>query len=165
MKYGALIFVAILGITSCGRAWAPRGGDSLSIRPSEVADFRVLYSAELLRMPWGRWTGSFDRRQSARPIYLAIADDATIRHVIEEGRPGTAMPAFAQKAGGLLTEAQIDILVRGIRTLGQARRISATTKPPAYAASQPGDAARGHNVFTTFLFFRAMARSGRGAPR
>ena len=87
------------------------------------------------------------------PVYLAIADDATIRRVIEQGRPGTAMPAFAQTAGGLLTDTQIDILVRGMRERWARPGALGSDKPPAYAASQPGDTARGHNVFTTFLFF------------
>ena len=38
------------------------------------------------------------------PVYLAIADDSTIRRVAAEGVPGTAMPAFAQKVGGMLTD-------------------------------------------------------------
>jgi cytochrome c oxidase cbb3-type subunit 3 len=82
------------------------------------------------------------------PIYLAIADNATIRPVVEKGRPGTAMPAFAQTAGGLLTEVQIDILVRGIRE--RWAKPAESDRPPAYAVSQPGDVARGHSVFTTY---------------
>lgn len=60
------------------------------------------------------------------------------------------MPAFAQKAGGLLTEAQIDILVRGIGERWAKPAAPGNERPPAYAASQPGDAARGQNVFTTY---------------
>jgi cytochrome c oxidase cbb3-type subunit 3/ubiquinol-cytochrome c reductase cytochrome c subunit len=60
------------------------------------------------------------------------------------------MPAFAQNAGGQLTEAQVDILVRGIRERWAKPAALDSDRPPAYAASQPGDAARGHNVFTTY---------------
>jgi len=84
------------------------------------------------------------------PVYLAIADSATIRRVIEGGSPGTAMPAFAQTAGGMLTEPQIDILVRGIGERWAKPASLGTERPPAYAASQPGDIARGNNVFTTY---------------
>ena len=56
------------------------------------------------------------------------------------------MPAFAQEAGGLLTDAQIDILVHGIRSWANPVAF-ANTKPPAYAASQPGEAARGAEIF------------------
>jgi mono/diheme cytochrome c family protein len=60
------------------------------------------------------------------------------------------MAAFAQSAGGLLTEAQIDILVRGIGERWVKPAALGSDRPPAYAASQPGDAARGHNVYTTY---------------
>ena len=96
-----------------------------------------------------------------RPVYLAIADDATIRRVIEQGRPGTAMQAFAQKAGGMLTEAQIEILVRGIRSWAKPEALG-SDKPPAYTASQPGDAARGHDVFKTYCS-SCHGPNGRGA--
>jgi mono/diheme cytochrome c family protein len=83
-------------------------------------------------------------------VYLAIADDASIRRVVDQGMPGTAMPAFGQSAGGLLTDAQIDILVRGMREHWAKPGALGSDKPPVYAASQPGDIARGQNVFATF---------------
>jgi mono/diheme cytochrome c family protein len=84
-------------------------------------------------------------------VYLAIVDDATVRHVVEEGRPGTAMPAFAQKAGGQLTDTQVEILVRGIRS-GAKPEAFGSNKPPAYMASRPGDATHGQEVFKAFCF-------------
>src|SRR3974390_3261240 len=49
------------------------------------------------------------------PVYLAIVDDDTLRSVISKGRPGTAMSAFAQKEGGMLTDEQVSAIIRGIR--------------------------------------------------
>jgi len=43
----------------------------------------------------------------------------------------------------MLTDAQIEILVRGIRNW--AKPVEAN--PPAYASSRPGDLSRGHDVF------------------
>ena len=83
-------------------------------------------------------------------VFLAIADDAAIRRVIAEGRPRTAMPAFAQNAGGMLTNAQVDILVSGIRTHWAQAGAFEKDKPPAYATSHQGDVERGHNVFNAF---------------
>jgi cytochrome c oxidase cbb3-type subunit 3 len=60
------------------------------------------------------------------------------------------MPAFAQNAGGFLTEAQVDALVRGIRERWTKPAALGSDTPPAYAATHPGDAARGHNVFATY---------------
>ena len=93
-----------------------------------------------------------------RPVYLAIADDATIRGTIESGRGGTSMPAFAQKAGGMLTDAQIEILVRGIRNWAK----PVEENPPAYASSRTGDPSRGHDVFAASCT-SCHAKDGRGA--
>jgi mono/diheme cytochrome c family protein len=94
-----------------------------------------------------------------RPIYLAIAEDATIRRTIQEGRPGTFMPAFAQRAGGMLTDAQIEILVRGIRNWATP---GAPDNLPAYASSQAGNAAHGREVFSTACA-SCHGQDGRGA--
>jgi len=82
-----------------------------------------------------------------RPAYLAIADDVTIRRLTAEGVRGTAMSGFAKKSGGLLTDAQIDVLVRGVRQHWGKLGAAGNDKPPAYAVSAPGDVARGQNVF------------------
>jgi len=146
MKYGALILVA--GLASCG-SLGRRAAETPIIRPSEVTDFRVLYSQNCSGCHGIDGQGALAVAIGS-PVYLAIADDATIRRVVEQGMPGTAMPAFGQGAGGLLTDAQIDILVRGMRERWARPGALGSDKPPAYAASQPGDTARGHNVFTTF---------------
>jgi cytochrome c oxidase cbb3-type subunit III len=146
MKYGALVFWVALA--SCGSS-GHRVAEPPAIRPSEVTDFRVLYSQNCSGCHGIDGQGAL-AVAIGTPVYLAIADTATIRRVVEGGRPGTAMPAFAQNAGGMLTEAQIDILVRGIRERWATPAALDSDRPPAYAASQPGDAARGHNVFTTY---------------
>ena len=98
------------------------------------------------------------------PVYLAIADDATIRRITADGVPGTAMPGFGQRAGGFLTDAQIDIMVRGIRARWGKPDTVENAHPPAYAALRPGDAARGQNLFVTFCSscHGPAGRSGRG---
>src|SRR5438093_12371071 len=45
-------------------------------------------------------------RGLADPIFLRIADEATLRRVTASGVPGTAMPAFAKTAGGPLADEQ-----------------------------------------------------------
>jgi len=42
-------------------------------------------------------------------------DEATLREIIQQGRPGTAMPAW----GGRLSEEEIEALIRFLRELGQ----------------------------------------------
>ena len=144
MKY-VVSLVAMLVIASCA-APGPHVVESPVIRPNEVADFRQLYVQNCSGCHGADGEGALSVG-IGRPVYLAIADDATIRRVIEEGRPGTAMPAFAQKAGGMLTDAQVDILVHGIRDRWAKPGAFEKGTLPAYAATAPGDAERGHNLF------------------
>ena len=70
------------------------------------------------------------------------------RTSIAQGVPGTAQPAFAQSAGGELTDAQIDALVAGAdRHVGSPGRRQATRRCPPYAAEPGGDAERGKTVY------------------
>ena len=77
-----------------------------------------------------------------------MANDATIRTVVAAGVPGTQMPPFAQSKGGMLTDAQIDALVHGIRAWALAD-VSIDGLPP-YAAQSPGDPQRGAVAYATF---------------
>jgi len=145
MRYTVLSLVTLLGIVSCG-APARRSEEAPVVRPSEVADFNLLYRQNCSGCHGADGQGALSVG-IGRPVYLAIAEDAAIRRVIEEGRPGTAMPAFAQKAGGMLTDAQVDILVHGIRARWAKPGAFEKGTLPAYAATAPGDAERGHNLF------------------
>ena len=162
MKYGALALAALLAITSC-EAPGHRAAEEHVLRPNEVSDFRQLYAQNCsgchgVNGKGGLTVGLGD------PVYLAIADDATIRRITAEGLPGTAMPAFAQKAGGSLTDSQIEILIHGIRTRWARPDALGNLKPPPYVASRPGDAARGKDVFAASCSscHGSDGRSGRG---
>ncbi len=155
----ALCLTAMLAVMSCD-ANGRQPVEAAAIRPADIADFRVLYSQNCSGCHGANGQGALTVG-IGRPVYLAIADDATIRGTIEQGRPGTPMPAFAKKAGGLLTDAQIDILVHGIRSWASAGAF-ANTKLPAYAASQPGDATRGAELFK-FSCVQCHGPEGRGA--
>src|SRR6202050_4498461 len=117
MKGSLLLFVALLLFAViCGCANAP--GKQLSagtpIVPSEISDFNILYGENCAGCHGGDGKGGA-AIALGDPVYLAIANDATINRVTAEGVPGTSMPAFAQHFGGLLTDSQIDAIVHGIR--------------------------------------------------
>jgi mono/diheme cytochrome c family protein len=85
----------------------------------------------------------------ADPVYLAIADDTAIRGAVTNGVPATAMPAFAQSAGGMLTDKQVGALVNGIRTWAKSDLLNNVTPPP-YSSHAPGDPKRGAAVYSTY---------------
>jgi cytochrome c oxidase cbb3-type subunit 3 len=145
MKGAILSLGAVLALSSCdlpGRSNA----QARVIRPGEVADFEVIYSQNCSGCHGKDGQGALTVG-IGRPVYLAIADDATIHRTIEAGRPGTPMPAFAQKAGGMLTDAQIDILVHGMRERWVKAGAFEGENLPALVSSRPGDAAHGQQIF------------------
>jgi cytochrome c oxidase cbb3-type subunit 3 len=139
-----MTILPMLSMVSCA-APGQHAAEQAVIRPSEVTDFRLLYAQNCSGCHGPNGQGALSVA-IGKPVYLAIAADLNIRRVIEEGRAGTAMQAFSQRAGGFLTEAQIDILVRGIRAWSQSGNLS-NNWLPAYAASPTGDAVRGQDVF------------------
>jgi cytochrome c oxidase cbb3-type subunit III len=159
MKFAILSVIAMLAFTSCD-APGRRATEIVPVRPSDITDFQVLFSENCSGCHGANGQSALTVGIGT-PVYLEIADDTTIRHVVEQGRPGTPMPAFAQKAGGLLTDAQVDILVRGIRSWAKPEAFE-KEKPPPYAASQPGDSTRGQKVFNTTCAF-CHGPNGRGA--
>jgi mono/diheme cytochrome c family protein len=138
------ILVSCVELLSCAAPGQPAAEEAV-VRPSEVTDFRLLYAQNCSGCHGANGQGALSVA-IGKPVYLAIADDPTIRLVIEEGTAGTAMPAFSQKAGGFLTDAQIDVLVRGIRAWSRPGNLI-NSRLPAYAASLTGNAARGQGVF------------------
>jgi cytochrome c oxidase cbb3-type subunit 3 len=119
----------------------------LPLRPSSVTDFATLYGENCAGCH-----GADGKSGAAiamnNPIYLAIIDDVSMRHVISDGVPGTAMPPFAQSAGGSLTDQQIDLLIAGIRKNWSGVPDAATGAPP-YSSSSPGDSNSGAQVYAT----------------
>jgi len=85
----------------------------------------------------------------ANPVFLAIADDNVIRRTAATGVPGTPMPAFAQSAGGMLTDKQIDALVNGIRSWLRSTFLS-TMRLPTVFSQMPGNPQRGAEAYRTY---------------
>ena len=100
----------------------------------------------------------------ADPVYLAIVDDDTLRTVISKGRPGTAMSAFAQKDGGMLTDEQVNAIIRGIRERWGKPNALGGDAAPSYAAKSAGDPTRGQSAYTTYCA-SCHGADGNGGPK
>src|SRR5262249_54070197 len=70
-----------------------------------------------------------------------------IRRAIATGMRGSLMPAFAKPAGGTLTDEQIEILVRGMRTSWAKPKELLGISPPAYAAVASGVGKKGGEAY------------------
>src|SRR5262245_17897483 len=106
--------VSFLVFTACNSPGRPTP-QSQVIAPNRIMDFKILY-AENCAGCHGRGGKGGAAISLSNPIFLAIAEDAAIRGTTANGVPGTPMPAFAQSAGGMLTNAQVDVIVSGIRS-------------------------------------------------
>src|SRR5215475_15521399 len=111
--HSSLVIVALLLCFGCRPPGQPTEAD-IELKPEEVRDFAVLYAQNCAGCHGKDGKGN-SALALANPIYLAIANDDTIRRATALGIRGSLMPAFARSAGGTLTDAQIDILDREMR--------------------------------------------------
>jgi cytochrome c oxidase cbb3-type subunit 3 len=141
----ALALLSLVVICGCNSAAGRPAADSEVLRPNKVLNFNTLYQQNCAGCHGEQGRGGAAIALNS-PVYLEIADDATIRRITAQGVPGTAMPAFAQSSGGMLMDEQITAIVAGIRARW-AKHDSLTVVPPAYAATVSGDPQHGANVY------------------
>jgi cytochrome c oxidase cbb3-type subunit 3 len=150
----------LMVIAACG---THRPVDSAVIPPTRIMDFAFLYGRNCAGChgPDGKAGLAIGL---GNPIYLAIADDATIRRVTADGVTGTAMPAFAQNAGGMMSDDQISVIVRGMRTQWARPDAVRDVVLPPYAAQSSGDPKRGEAVYGVYCS-SCHGANGRGGAR
>src|SRR5271155_2246218 len=167
MSFRLLILgtVSLSVFALCGCAGAPgrpQPGYTPFV-PNEITDFSALYAQNC-----SGCHGSDGKGGAAialgDPVYLAIADDTVLRRAATNGIPGTSMPAFAQSAGGMLTEKQVELIVRGLRERWSKPDALHGANPPPYSSSVSGDASRGVLVYATYCSF-CHGAGGRGGQK
>jgi cytochrome c oxidase cbb3-type subunit 3 len=160
------LLASMAATTACGtRDGAPGrpAANSQVIPPGKIMDFDRLYGENCAGCH-----GSDGKGGAAiglgDPVYLAIADDATIRRVTANGVSGTAMPAFAQQAGGMLTDDQINAITNGMRARWAKPDALRGADPPPYAAQGRGDSKRGAAAYGIYCS-SCHGSDGRGGER
>jgi len=147
MNRSAVVLAASLAVTTaCGTR---NPADEKVIPPNKILSFSVLYARNCSGCHGADGKGGA-AIGLGDPVYLAIADDATIRRVTADGVAGTSMPAFAERSGGMLTDEQIDVIVRGIRTRWAKPDALGDVNVPPYAAQASGDPRRGADVYGAY---------------
>ena len=124
-----------VAIAAAGLSGKPTSAD-IELKPDEVRDFAELY----VRTAPAATVGTEKATPRSRwRIPFISPSPATTQSVVSllEGVPVMLMPAFAKSAGGTLTEEQIEILVHGIRRVGQTGRL-ARRKPAALCRDHNG---------------------------
>jgi mono/diheme cytochrome c family protein len=146
-----LLLLAIFGGLFCAACSHSPGrpvAGSEVIPPDQIMNFKTLYArnCSACHGPNGKGGAAIPLSD---PVFLAIADDAVIRRTATNGVPGTPMPAFAQSAGGMLTDRQIDAIVGGIRSWAQPDLVRNGILPP-YSTPVAGDPRHGADVYAMY---------------
>jgi len=146
MRPLAQVLLACLAAFTTGCGHSPGDPPGPIPRPSEVTDFTALYS-ENCSACHGANGQNGPAIDLANPEYQALVDDASLRKWISGGMPGTEMPAFAQSAGGMLTDVQVNALISGMRKRWSRPDVFAGGMPPPYAQLEDGDTQSGEQSY------------------
>jgi mono/diheme cytochrome c family protein len=151
MRFGLLLFgvLGVFPLVLSGCANAPGHPGEAPAVPNEISDFNTLYGQNCSGCHGAEGKGGA-AIALANPAYLAIANDDVLYKASANGIPGTSMPAFARSSGGMLTDKQVDVIVRGIRQRWSNPDVFQGAAPPPYSASSSGDPARGSQAFATY---------------
>jgi len=150
-------------LSGCGSPHGqPKQGSEIPA-PSEVLEFGALYAENCAGCHGAEGRGGA-AIALADPVYLGIADETVMRKVIAGGVVGTSMPAFAQSAGGVLTDKQVDVITSGIRSSWSRQGILDGANPPSYLAKSTGDAQRGEAAYKTYCE-SCHGPEGQGGPK
>ncbi|MFY9743962.1 MAG: c-type cytochrome [Candidatus Sulfotelmatobacter sp.] len=145
----ALTFLSLAVLAACSTLNRGPRTDPEVVAPSQILDFDTLYAQNCAACHGAQGRGGA-AIALADPVYLAIIDQTTMRNVVTQGVRGTSMPAFAQSAGGMLTEDQINVITSGIFSRWGRKGILDGANPPSYAAKAAGNVDHGQPVFGTY---------------
>ena len=158
-----LVALAAALLSGCSSPHGRPQQGSETIAPSEVRDFGTLYKENCAGCHGADGRGGA-AIALADPVYLAIVNEASLRNAIANGVPGTSMPAFAQSAGGILTDKQVDIISSEIRSRWSRREVLDGANPPSYAAKSVGNTPHGQAAYATYCS-SCHGPTGQGGPK
>jgi cytochrome c oxidase cbb3-type subunit III len=145
----ALTILSLVMLAACSTLDGEPRANSEPVAPSQVVDFDTLYAQNCAGCHGAQGSGGAAIAM-ANPVYLAIVDEATMRNIVARGVRGTSMPAFAQRAGGMLTEQQIEVITSGIFSHWGRKQVLDGANPPSYPAKAAGNVDHGQLVFGTY---------------
>jgi mono/diheme cytochrome c family protein len=146
MRLAGSALLACLAIAVCGCGHAPGYPPPAIATPSEITDFKTLYN-ENCAACHGRNGQNGPAIDLGNPEYQALASDDVLSAWISGGIPGTEMPAFAQSAGGMLSNHQIEALIAGMRKEWSQPNAFGGATPPPYEQPETADAHRGEQAY------------------
>jgi cytochrome c oxidase cbb3-type subunit 3 len=144
-----LVALSLLMLAACSTLNREPRTDPEPVAPSQVVDFGTLYTQNCAACHGTEGRGGASIALG-NPVYLAVVDQTTMHNIVANGVRGTSMPAFAQSAGGMLTEQQIEVITSEIFSRWGHKQVIDGANPPSYAAKAAGNINRGQLVFGTY---------------
>jgi cytochrome c oxidase cbb3-type subunit III len=157
------VVLCLMMLVACNAPDGEPQANSEPVAPNQVSDFGTLYAQNCAGCHGAEGRGGASIAL-ANPVYLAIVDDTTMRNIVAKGIRGTSMPAFAQSAGGMLTEEQINAITGGVFSRWGHKGILDGAIPPSYAAKAAGNVDYGQLVFGTYCA-SCHGSEGRGTQK
>ena len=147
--HSAPALLSLVMLAACSAPDVQPPTTSETVAPNQVLNFETLYAQNCAGCHGAQGRGGASIAL-ANPVYLAIVDESTMRTIVTNGVRATSMPAFAQTAGGMLTERQVEVISNGIFSHWARKEVLDGASPPSYAARAAGNIDHGQLVFGTY---------------
>ena len=161
--HSAPALLSLVMLAACSAPDVQPPTTSETVAPNQVLNFETLYAQNCAGCHGAQGRGGASIAL-ANPVYLAIVDESTMRNIVTNGVRGTSMPAFAQTAGGMLTEQQVEVISNGIFSHWERKEVLDGASPPSYAGKSAGNADHGQLVFATYCA-SCHGSGGGGTPK
>lgn len=155
--------LSMMLLSACSSPHGHPQKSSEPVAPNQVLDFATLYAQNCSGCHGAEGRGGA-AIALANPVYLGIVDERAMHKVIANGIQGTSMSAFAQSAGGMLTDKQVEVITSGIFSHWRQKGILDGSNPPSYAAKTKGNVANGQLVYGTYCA-SCHGADGQGGPK
>jgi len=148
---GTMMAAALLtfGFVGCSHLPGKPGFRPETLRPDQTLGFAILYKNNC-----SGCHGDNGLNGAAlpldNPVYLAWAGRERMIQIVADGVPQSAMPAFGQSGGGLLTNEQVRNIVDGMIDYWGKPGTLNNANPPAYTPASDGDVTQGKAAFQVY---------------
>jgi len=157
------LILGLMLLAACSAPDLEPKTDPEPVAPSQVLDFATLYARNCAGCHGAQGRGG-PSIALANPVYLAIVDETTMRNIVANGLRGTSMPPFAEHAGGMLTEQQVEVITSGIFSRWGRKQVLDGVNPPSYTAKAAASVDHGQLVFGTYCA-SCHGPEGGGTPK